>query len=90
MPGSTPHEGTVYVVSVAGDKFCDQPPRDYMEVGLTSTPTYQTIEIDDVEDRLTYRAWTDSGEMADCLVITRKPASDSPSAIARGEAAAAR
>ena len=39
--------GTIYVVSVAGDKFCDQPPRDYIEVGFTETSTYQTIEIDD-------------------------------------------
>lgn len=62
--------GTVYVVSVAGDKFCDQAPRDYIEVGFTETSTYQTIEIDDRANCLTYRAWTDAGEVADRFVLT--------------------
>jgi hypothetical protein len=64
-------QGTTYIISVAGDKFCDQLSRDYTEVAFTQTPTYQTIEVDDVENRLTYRAWTDSGEVADRLVITK-------------------
>ncbi len=69
----------------SGDKFYDQVQRDYIEVGLTGKPTYQTIEIDDVENRLTYRAWADSGEIVDRLVIT-KPQDGQPSVIARREA----
>jgi acid phosphatase type 7 len=70
-PRATASEGTIYVVSVAGDKFYDQIQREYIEVGLTGTPTYQTIEIDDFENRLTYRSWTDTGEIADRLIITK-------------------
>ena len=53
---STPADGTIYVVSVSGDKFADQALRDYAEVGFADTSTYQTIEIDDIENRLTYRS----------------------------------
>jgi 3',5'-cyclic AMP phosphodiesterase CpdA len=70
-PQATANEGTIYVISVAGDKFYDQIQREYIEVGLTGTPTYQTIEIDDVENRLTYRSWTDDGQITDRLVITK-------------------
>jgi hypothetical protein len=84
-PVSTPAEGTVYVVSVSGDKFYDQVPRDYTEVGLMQTPTYQTIEIDNVENRLTYRAWTDAGEVADRVVITKAKTGWQP-AFVRSEA----
>ena len=83
-PQATAGEGTIYVVSVAGDKFYDQVQREYIEVGLTGTPTYQTIEIDDVENRLTYRAWTDAAEIADRLVIT-KPAVGQRPVVARRE-----
>jgi acid phosphatase type 7 len=88
-PMATAGQGTIYVVSVAGDKFCGQVPRTYMEVGLTATPTYQTIEIDDVENRLTYRAWTDAGTIADSLVIT-KPATGQRPVFARRELSEAR
>ena len=70
-PQATANEGTIYVIAVAGDKFYDQIQREYIEVGLTGTPTYQTIEIDDVENRLTYRSWTDDGQITDRLVITK-------------------
>ena len=83
-PVVTPEEGTIYVVSVAGDKFCEQAAREYIEVGFTATSTYQTIEIDDNEHRLTYRAWTDSGEVADRAVIT-KPGPGSPPRVAGRE-----
>ena len=68
---STPADGTIYVVSVSGDKFADQALRDYAEVGFADTSTYQTIEIDDIENRLTYRAWSDSGEVVDRLEISK-------------------
>jgi hypothetical protein len=83
---STGEPGTVYVVSVAGDKFCDQAQRDYIEVGFTDTSTYQTIEIDDRTHRLTYRAWTDSGDVADRFVLTH-PGAVEPSAFAGRERA---
>ena len=86
QPQATARDGTIYVVSVSGDKFYDQVQRDYIEVGLTGKPTYQTLEIDDVENRLTYRAWADSGEIVDRLVIT-KPQVGQRSVIARREAA---
>jgi 3',5'-cyclic AMP phosphodiesterase CpdA len=70
-PVSGADQGTIYVVSVSGDKFYDQAPRDYTEVGFTHTPTYQTIEIDNVQNRLTYRAWTDAGEVIDRVTITK-------------------
>jgi hypothetical protein len=75
-------EGTIYVVSVSGDKFYDQEPRHYTEVGLTRTSTYQTIEIDNVENRLTYRAWTDAGKIVDNLTIS-KPSTDCQPAFAQ-------
>jgi hypothetical protein len=74
-PVASPTEGTIYVVAVSGDKFYDQHASDYIEVGFTRTSTYQTIEIDNVTDRLTYRAWTDKGAVVDQLVISRSPGS---------------
>jgi hypothetical protein len=68
---SSPDQGTIYVVSVSGDKFYDQVPRDYTELGFTNTPTYQTIEVDNVQNRLTYRAWTDAGEEVDRVIIAK-------------------
>lgn len=70
-PVSSSAEGTTYVVAVSGDKFVDQDPRDYIEVGMTETSTYQTIEIDEIGRRLTYRAWTPAGELVDSLIIDK-------------------
>lgn len=81
QPVSTSAEGTTYVVAVSGDKFVDQDPRDYIEVGRTETSTYQTIEIDEISRRLTYRAWTPAGELVDSFIID-KPASNSVQPIA--------
>ena len=63
------------MVAVSGDKFSVQGYRDYIEFGRTGLSTYQTIEIDEIAHRLTYRAWTDDGEASDSLVID-KPAPD--------------
>ncbi|AMV39881.1 purple acid phosphatase family protein [Planctomyces sp. SH-PL62] len=80
---STSEEGTTYVVAVSGDKFVvDQPQREYIEFGRTRTSTYQTIEIDEVTRRLTYRAWTIAGEVADTFVI-EKPLPDPRRALAK-------
>lgn len=79
---SEPADGTIYVVSVSGDKFSDQSLRDYAEIGFGRTSTYQTIEIDDATNRLTYRAWNDAGEIVDQFEIT-KPRSGGGSTIPR-------
>jgi hypothetical protein len=68
-PVATPAEGTIYVVSVSGDKFADQAVRDYAEIAIPRTSTYQTIEIDPARNLLIYRAWDDSGEVVDRLEI---------------------
>ena len=41
-----PTDGTIYVVSVSGDKFYDQAPRDYTEVGFTAD-----LDLPDDRDR---------------------------------------
>ncbi|WP_220369772.1 metallophosphoesterase [Paludisphaera rhizosphaerae] len=82
---STPADGTVYVVSVSGDKFVhDQPRREYIEVGRTDLSTYQTIEIDEPEGRLTYRSWTATGEIADSLVIQKSVVDDQRRSLVKG------
>lgn len=63
-------EGTVYVVSVSGDKYCDQSPRDYTEFGMTHVSTYQTIDISSRERRLVYQALDLSGRVCDAFTIT--------------------
>lgn len=65
-------EGTTYVVSVSGDKFVDQAPRDYGAVGFTNVATYQTIDVDVAERRLTYRSWDIGGRERDALVIEKR------------------
>jgi hypothetical protein len=65
--------GTIYVVSVAGDKFYDQDPRDYTAVGLTHVSTYQTIDVEFPRNRLVYRAWDGRGREVDRFVIEKPP-----------------
>ena len=60
-----PGEGTIYVIAVSGDKFVEQAPRDYIEVGRSGLSTYQTIDIDEPSNRLTYRPWTEDGKIVD-------------------------
>jgi acid phosphatase type 7 len=64
-------EGTVYIVSVSGDKYCAQDPRDYTAVGLTQVSTYQTIDVQLPENRLTYAAWDAQGREVDRFVIEK-------------------
>ena len=70
---ASPGEGTVYVVSVSGDKYCDQSPRDYTEVGFTQVSTYQTIDVKTREGRLEYRSIDVDGREHDRFTI-EKPA----------------
>jgi hypothetical protein len=71
----SPCEGTVYVVSVSGDKFYDQNPRGYTEVGFTRLSTYQTIDLFAREGRLEFRAFDRAGRQVDGFRIV-KPTAD--------------
>lgn len=73
----SPAEGTVYVVSVSGDKYCDQNPRGVAEVGFTNVSTYQTIDLFARDHRLDYRSFDARGREVDGFSIEkpRGPAS---------------
>ena len=66
-----PGEGTTYVIAVSGDKFVEQAPRDYIEVGRSGLSTYQTVDIDAPSNRLTYRAWTEDAKIVDEFTIDK-------------------
>jgi hypothetical protein len=72
-PVGSPDRGTTYVIAVSGDKYVDQVRRENVEIGLAGVSTYQTIEIDPRADRLTYRAWTEDGQVVDALEIVKGP-----------------
>jgi hypothetical protein len=74
-PVASPSEGTVYVVSVSGEKFYEQGPRDYTARGMTDLATYQTIDLHAREKRLDYRAYDRDGREVDSLVIEKGPSS---------------
>jgi hypothetical protein len=57
--------GTVYLVSVSGDKFYDQAPRDYIARGITRTATYQVVDVQPYARKLTYRAFDGEGRIVD-------------------------
>jgi hypothetical protein len=80
---ATNTEGTVYVVSVSGEKFAPQRPRDYTAVGFTDRPTYQTIEIQAPANRLVFRAWDAQDREIDQFVI-EKPRPGTPALARRG------
>ncbi len=63
--------GTVYVVSVSGEKFYEQDPRGYTARGLTNVATYQTIDIRVRERRLSYRSYDRDGREVDALIIEK-------------------
>ena len=67
----SPGQGTVYVVSVSGDKFCEQDARPYAEVGFTGVSTYQTIEMKPGGRRLVYKAFDVDGRERDGFTIDR-------------------
>jgi len=66
-----PGKGTIYLIAVSGDKFVDQSPRPYVEVGRSGVSTYQIFDIDSQSNRLTYRAWTEDGRIIDELSIDK-------------------
>lgn len=64
-------EGTVYVVSVSGDKFYDQRAAETTEVGFTQVSTYQTIDFKARENRLIYRCFDAEGGERDGFTIEK-------------------
>ncbi len=68
---SGPGTGTTYLVAVSGDKFVDQPHRNYIAVGFSGVSTYQTFDIDEHAGCLLYTAWTEDGKVVDELRIDR-------------------
>lgn len=74
--GST-RDGTIYVVAVSGDKYCDQRDADYAEVGFTGVSTYQTIDVHPREHRLVYKSFDVHRREWDRFTIEKPVASDS-------------
>ncbi len=70
-PVASPKDGTVYVVSVSGTKMYEQDGRDYMEFGMTNTPTYQVLDVQISGDRLVYRAYDIDGAKRDEIIIEK-------------------
>ena len=69
----SPALGTVYVVSVSGDKYYEQRAAETTEVGFTHVSTYQTIDLKPKENRLIYRCFDANGRERDAFSI-EKPA----------------
>jgi hypothetical protein len=75
-PVASTDQGTVYVVSVSGEKHYEQNPRDYTARGLVNVSTYQTIDVRVRERILTYRSFDREGREVDALEIHKPPARD--------------
>ena len=61
--------GTIYVVSVSGAKQYQQDAKQWWDVGLTYTQTWQVITVDGKE--LTYKAFDASGTLVDHFVLKK-------------------
>jgi hypothetical protein len=66
-----PRDGTIYIISVSGTKYYDQPKRDYTEVGFTKVSTYQVLDIQINGNKLVYRAHDVDGKVRDEFVIQK-------------------
>jgi len=64
-----PNHGVNYVLSVAGDKYYEQEPRDFVQVAYTELSTYQVVQI--TGRHLTYRAYDIEGNVVDQLDLTK-------------------
>lgn len=78
---AAPGDGTVYVVSVSGDKFYEQAARNYTEVGFTHVSTYQTLDIQAATNRLVYRSYDARGVVRDAFTLEK---ADPAAPAARG------
>ena len=73
--------GTVYVVSVSGQKFVPLADRDYTARGFADIATYQTVDISPRRGTLLYRAFDVDGRELDRLEIDksgRNPLAERP------------
>ncbi len=70
----SPREGTVYVVSVSGEKFYEQGPRPYIAQGYVNLATYQILDLNADSNRLSYRAYDAEGREVDRFEIQKEPA----------------
>jgi hypothetical protein len=66
-----PKDGTIYIISVSGTKYYDQPKHDYTEVGFTKLSTYQVLDIHINGNKLVYRAHDIDGKVRDEFVIEK-------------------
>ncbi len=64
-------DGTVYVVSVSGQKFVPTVDRGYTARGFADVATYQTIDISPARGTLVYRACDVEGREWDRLELTK-------------------
>ncbi|CAG5002065.1 3',5'-cyclic adenosine monophosphate phosphodiesterase CpdA [Dyadobacter sp. CECT 9275] len=62
-------DGPVYVVSVSGPKMSGLAPQDWMDRAAANTQLYQTITIS--EDKLSYQAFTVSGDLYDTFELIK-------------------
>jgi len=63
--------GTVYVVSVSGQKFVELADRPYTAKGFADVATYQRIEISPRNGRLVYQAFDVNGNERDRMEIIK-------------------
>jgi len=69
---SSTGDGTIYVVSVAGDKFYEAGDFDYAAVAFEDTPTWQVVNIETGStDTLTYQAYDLDGNLRDEFTIEK-------------------
>jgi 3',5'-cyclic AMP phosphodiesterase CpdA len=66
-----PKDGTIYIISVSGTKYYEQPKRDYTEVGFTKLSTYQVLDVHINGNKLVYRAHDIDGKVRDEFVIEK-------------------
>jgi hypothetical protein len=71
-----PGKGTVYVVSVSGQKFVPLAERGYTARGFADVATYQTIDISPSKGTLLYRALDVDGRELDRLELAKPQIQD--------------
>lgn len=69
----SPAEGTIYLITVAGNKFYKQDQKDFVAVGFPDVSTVQTIDIQvgQNDDTLLYKAYDETGAIRDEFTITK-------------------
>lgn len=68
-PVESTSQGTVYTVTVSGDKYYEQETGDYAAVAYENLSTYQIIDVE--EQRMIYRAYDPEGKIVDEVVFEK-------------------